>query len=131
MTEEGSKSDEPKRKKQLSYCRVCHSPASYSYFGVISCAACKVFFRRNAHHEQVNFIFLQIIRRNSSFRIISNVHSTINVRLIQTIVKHVHHVDLPNVFNKEWDLRWYEDQQPIERALTPQRFSSNQINLPK
>ena len=44
---------ERKRKTELSQCQICEAPAFYSYFGVISCEACKVFFRRHAHFGQV------------------------------------------------------------------------------
>jgi len=35
-------------------CKICGAPASYSYFGVISCHSCKMFFKRNAERGQVN-----------------------------------------------------------------------------
>jgi len=31
-----------------SKCKICGAPALYKYFGVISCHACKIFFKRNA-----------------------------------------------------------------------------------
>lgn len=34
-------------------CRICGDDAKYSYFGVLSCQACKVFFKRNAEDQQV------------------------------------------------------------------------------
>ncbi|CAM4923298.1 unnamed protein product [Rotaria socialis] len=37
-----------KLKPQASPCRICGSSAVYSYFGVISCHPCKMFFKRNA-----------------------------------------------------------------------------------
>ncbi|CAF3946674.1 unnamed protein product [Rotaria sp. Silwood2] len=37
-----------KVKPYQSECKICGSPAFYSYFGVISCSACKMFFKRNA-----------------------------------------------------------------------------------
>jgi hypothetical protein len=46
-----------KSKQLIHECRICGAPAEYSYFGVISCDSCKIFFRRNAHVE-VNLIFL-------------------------------------------------------------------------
>ncbi len=43
-----------KKSKILSHeCRICGVPAECSYFGVISCDACKIFFRRNANAGQV------------------------------------------------------------------------------
>ena len=59
MSAESSKSNELKRRRQPSQCRVCYSPATYSYFDSISCEACKVFFRRNAQHGQVCCIVLK------------------------------------------------------------------------
>jgi Zinc finger, C4 type (two domains) len=35
-------------------CRICGAPAKYSYFGVISCQACKIFFKRNAQQGEVS-----------------------------------------------------------------------------
>ncbi len=47
-----------KKSKILSHeCQICGVPAEYIYFGVISCDACKIFFRRNAHAGQVRLIF--------------------------------------------------------------------------
>lgn len=37
-----------------SECKICGAPALYSFFGVISCHSCKMFFKRNAEREQVN-----------------------------------------------------------------------------
>ncbi|CAF3522024.1 unnamed protein product [Rotaria sp. Silwood1] len=37
-------------------CRICGAPAEYSFFGVISCYACKMFFKRNANVGQATFI---------------------------------------------------------------------------
>ncbi|CAF1474176.1 unnamed protein product, partial [Rotaria sordida] len=34
----------------LSECKICGVPASYSYFGIISCNPCKMFFKRNAEN---------------------------------------------------------------------------------
>ncbi|CAF2947972.1 unnamed protein product [Rotaria sp. Silwood2] len=46
-----------KRSKILANeCRICDVPAEYSYFGVISCHACKMFFKRNANAGQVAFL---------------------------------------------------------------------------
>ncbi|CAF1102380.1 unnamed protein product [Rotaria sordida] len=33
-------------------CKICEAPALYSYFGVISCDPCKVFFKRNAENKK-------------------------------------------------------------------------------
>ncbi len=46
-----------KSKVLSNQCRICGAPAVYSYFGVISCHACKIFFRRNAEQRQVIRIF--------------------------------------------------------------------------
>ncbi len=40
-------------KPVLRECTVCGAPAIYSYFGVIACQPCKVFFRRNAERGLV------------------------------------------------------------------------------
>ncbi|CAF1325805.1 unnamed protein product [Rotaria sordida] len=41
-----------KRQKTTSptECKICGASAIYSYFGVISCSPCKLFFGRNAKH---------------------------------------------------------------------------------
>ncbi len=39
-------------------CKTCGAPASYSYFGAISCHSCKMFFKRNAERRQVNCIYI-------------------------------------------------------------------------
>ncbi|CAF1394814.1 unnamed protein product [Rotaria sordida] len=36
-----------------SECKICGSPARYSYYGVIVCHSCKMFFKRNAQDRQV------------------------------------------------------------------------------
>ncbi|CAF1283122.1 unnamed protein product [Adineta steineri] len=36
----------------LNQCKICGSPAKYSYFGVISCNSCKMFFKRNAERGE-------------------------------------------------------------------------------
>ncbi|CAF1005072.1 unnamed protein product [Rotaria sordida] len=33
-------------------CKICRSPARYSYYGVIVCHSCKMFFKRNAENRQ-------------------------------------------------------------------------------
>ena len=38
----------------ISQCKICGAPARYSYYGAIVCHSCKMFFRRNAKHGQVN-----------------------------------------------------------------------------
>ncbi|CAF1556575.1 unnamed protein product [Adineta steineri] len=39
--------------KILPYqCEICQAPAHYSYFGVISCFSCKMFFKRNANRKK-------------------------------------------------------------------------------
>ena len=43
------------RRIQMEQCRVCGDKALFSYFGVISCRACKVFFRRYAGNQKVTF----------------------------------------------------------------------------
>ncbi|CAF2566542.1 unnamed protein product [Rotaria sp. Silwood2] len=37
----------------LSECQICGVPASHVHFGVLSCASCKIFFKRNAEFEQL------------------------------------------------------------------------------
>lgn len=54
-------STERKRKSQLSECQICGSPAFHSYYGVISCQACKVFFKRHAQFGKVWSIIAKII----------------------------------------------------------------------
>ncbi|CAF3398433.1 unnamed protein product [Rotaria socialis] len=36
----------------LSKCKICDAPARYSYYGVIVCHSCKMFFKRNAENGQ-------------------------------------------------------------------------------
>ncbi len=50
-----------KRQTELSQCKICGSPAIYSYFDAISCQSCKVFFRRNAENQQVSGIFIYLL----------------------------------------------------------------------
>lgn len=45
----------PKSKTIPSICKICGAPALYKYFGVVSCHACKVFFKRNAQIGLVSF----------------------------------------------------------------------------
>ncbi|CAF1188449.1 unnamed protein product [Rotaria sordida] len=44
------------RKRQstivLRECKICEAPAQYSYYGVIACSPCKIFFKRNAERGQ-------------------------------------------------------------------------------
>ena len=68
MTEETLSSDhlmtnkKQRRKALPSQCKICEGPALYSYYGVIVCSACKVFFRRNNQNRQVSFnIYIYII----------------------------------------------------------------------
>ena len=49
-------------------CQVCSDSAIYSYFGVIVCASCKMFFRRNAQKKQVRSIDDQILDNDCSSR---------------------------------------------------------------
>ncbi|CAF1343466.1 unnamed protein product [Adineta ricciae] len=42
----------PKGAAMQHTCKICGAPAQYSYFGTISCRACKIFFKRNAEHGQ-------------------------------------------------------------------------------
>jgi hypothetical protein len=56
--EESSSNNSSKKPQQQSIilskeCVICGGPAIYSYFGVISCQPCKVFFRRNAERGRV------------------------------------------------------------------------------
>ncbi len=54
-------SDISKSKSIPSECKICGASALYKYFGVISCHACKIFFKRNAQIGLVcssnNFLF--------------------------------------------------------------------------
>ncbi|CAF4065846.1 unnamed protein product [Rotaria sp. Silwood2] len=46
-----------KKSKILPHeCRICGVPAEYAYFGVISCHACKMFFKRNGNAGQATFV---------------------------------------------------------------------------
>lgn len=57
-TLDSSISNKNRRSKNLpNECRICTAPADYSYFGVVSCQSCKIFFRRNANAGQVSLIF--------------------------------------------------------------------------
>lgn len=44
-----------KRKKVIEQleCRICGSSALHSFFGVITCQSCGVFFRRNAYNQVI------------------------------------------------------------------------------
>ncbi|CAF4996058.1 unnamed protein product, partial [Rotaria sp. Silwood1] len=45
-----------KRTKSIeSECKICGCSARYSYFGVLSCISCKMFFKRNAELGQESF----------------------------------------------------------------------------
>jgi len=37
-----------------SECKICGAPARYSYYGVVVCESCKMFFKRNGETRQVN-----------------------------------------------------------------------------
>ena len=37
-----------------SECKICEAPAQYTYFGVISCPSCKIFFKRYALSKKVS-----------------------------------------------------------------------------
>jgi hypothetical protein len=44
-----------RRRTTPTQCKICGGPAIYSYFGVVSCESCKIFFRRkNAQKGKVN-----------------------------------------------------------------------------
>ncbi len=49
-----SKNSKRQSKTVPTECKICGAPAIYSYFGVISCQSCKIFFRRNAKRGQVD-----------------------------------------------------------------------------
>lgn len=38
-------------------CVICGDRAIGYNYNVLSCGSCKAFFRRNAHHEPVSFLF--------------------------------------------------------------------------
>lgn len=68
--------DSSTRKKRLptrtpTECRICGVPALYSYFGVVCCIPCKMFFKRNAEHGQVSLPVLCI-----SDRLLSSIDDT-------------------------------------------------------
>ncbi len=71
--EESSSKNNSKAKLQHSIilskeCAICGGPAIYSYFSVISCQPCKVFFRRNAERGRVRLkIYRFIAFDNCSF----------------------------------------------------------------
>jgi hypothetical protein len=48
----------PRPKILPSECKICHAPALYSYYGAITCYACKIFFKRNAQSGEVSLIIL-------------------------------------------------------------------------
>ncbi|CAF0917289.1 unnamed protein product [Rotaria sordida] len=54
--EESSSNNLTNKKRQSkrvkTQCKICEAPALYSYFGVISCDPCKVFFKRNAENKK-------------------------------------------------------------------------------
>ncbi len=62
---------EDKRKGSVKpySCQICGFDAFYSYYGVISCEACKIFFRRNAQNRKVNRYIFKIKKFIYSFRI--------------------------------------------------------------
>jgi hypothetical protein len=37
-------------------CKICGASALYSYYGVVVCSSCKVFFKRNAQKKLVRTI---------------------------------------------------------------------------
>lgn len=45
-----------KSKRFPTECKVCGASALYSYFGVVVCYSCKVFFKRNAQKNPVRSI---------------------------------------------------------------------------
>ena len=40
-------------KRQVQQCRICGDDTFYSFFGTISCHACKMFFKRHAEQKHV------------------------------------------------------------------------------
>jgi hypothetical protein len=57
-----SRSIKPPKAHLLPYkCGICDAPADYSYFGVVSCRSCKMFFKRNGTVEPVCLILYSII----------------------------------------------------------------------
>ncbi|CAF1092342.1 unnamed protein product [Adineta ricciae] len=41
-----------KTKPLSKHCQICGAPAQYSYFGVVSCHSCKMFFKRNGNSKK-------------------------------------------------------------------------------
>ena len=101
MAEETFLSTRRTKRTQRSECQICSSSALYRYFGVLSCNARKVFFRRNAHYGQVRFFFFERNSQDNLFRIMSNMFLIINVRLLRIIIIYVHHADFRNALKKE------------------------------
>jgi hypothetical protein len=50
-----SKMVSPVKIIETGRCKICRAPARYSYYGVISCQSCKMFFKRNAEARRVNW----------------------------------------------------------------------------
>lgn len=62
-----SPSVESKQKRVPTECKICGGPALYSYVGVIACASCKMFFKRNSTTRQVISIASALEQRFASF----------------------------------------------------------------
>ena len=58
---------ERRKRSEQRECQICGSPAFYAYFGLISCEACKVFFKRYADLGEVCSVFFQSISHQIFF----------------------------------------------------------------
>ncbi len=52
-----------KPKKLPTECKICRASAVYSYFGVIACPSCKMFFKRTVQKKQVRLNYKNILVR--------------------------------------------------------------------
>ncbi len=88
MNSSSNYSTDVKRQKKTipTKCAICGGPALYSYFGVIACEACKVFFRKNAKQGLVSCKCTLSFISNSYFRKHWYVFSMVTVKSLSKIV---------------------------------------------